>query len=475
MSTNLSDEGVHPTPRGRGGGLHKWISSGAASLTASGPGVVGKNVQHGHGGSSLPIKYSSPAREGRVEQTPTIGRTREGTGVGFMTATEFMAASGHDEEEHPQPGGGIGRTGFTHINPTSNCHQKFAGVDGPGGVIVRSSGRRERSVHRAKEEGKLWPNPLKRHPFSQEVDGQDESDESEEYGENMDGSLAGESSPVVTRRRVEVGKGKGILARGSYGGGGEDDEIPERDEQLEILFTQSPPLKQQQRRSSPRMVGQKKFVPPLLKPRGSGVTGVVSNEVVRRSGDLDDDMINNNVPQSPPQQLPTRSPHRNRQRTATAALGMAVDTVNNLTRGSPLPGPTTPEGEPEQPQPKRTRTEARTRHRALERVAPEERLHNTSITVHFSSGVDAVERVAWEVGRLNVGEYTANPRKSGICVRKEMRGDWVGEVVGEWLRGKIEEEGRDWQRELVGRLKWEEQEGSGEGEEEVHKLVAIWS
>ncbi|RPB27072.1 hypothetical protein L211DRAFT_865970 [Terfezia boudieri ATCC MYA-4762] len=479
MSTNLSDESVHRTPRGRGGGLHKWITSGVTSLTASGPGVVGKNVQHGHGGSSLPVTFSSPARERRVEQTSTIGHTREGTGLGFMTATELMAASDYDEEEHPQPRGGIGRTRFTHINPTSNCHQKFAGVDGPGGVIVRSSGRREREVRRAKEEGKLWPNPLERHPFSQDVDEQDESDESEEDGENMNGSLAGERSPVVKRRRVEVGKGKGKgKTRESYGGGGEnDDEISERDVPLETSFTQFPPLKQQQKRSSPRMVGQKKFVPPLLKPRGGGVTGVVGNEAVRSSGDVND-MINNNATQSPPQQPPTRSPHRNRQRTATAALGMAVDTVfNNLTRGSALPSHTTPEGEPEQAQPKRTRTEARTRHRyllPLERVAPEERLHNTSITVHFPSGVDAVERVAREVGRLNLGEYTADPRRSGICVRRELRGDWVGKVVGEWLRGKIEEEGRDGQRELVEGVKWEEQEGGGEGEEEVQKLVAIW-
>jgi len=63
-----------------------------------------------------------------------------------------MTATGGDGDGYPQPGDGVGcgGTGFTLI--TSNHLQKFAGVDGPG-VIVRSNGRRQRAVHRAREEG----------------------------------------------------------------------------------------------------------------------------------------------------------------------------------------------------------------------------------------------------------------------------------------------------------------------------------
>jgi len=458
-------------------------TSSAVHYTLGGGGGkgVGENMQHGHGGSLLPIASSSPDRGRRIEQAPTVGWARGGVDGGFMTATEFMTAAGGDKDEYPQPGGGVGcsGTGPSPIKATSNYLQKFAGVDGPGGVIVRSNGRRERAVHRAREEGNLWPNPLERHPFLQGVGEQSESDESEE-GENMDGSLGGDGSPVVKRRRVEMGKGK-EKAGGSCGGGEDesDDEIPERDEQLDILFTQPLPMKQQQKKSAPRMLGQRKFVPPLLKPRGGEVAGVVSNEVAGSSGD-DENMIDNNAPQSPPQQLPTRSPHRNRQRTATAALGMAVDTVvNNLTQRSALPGPTTTtaptsEEEPKQPQPKPRKSGTKSRHLLpLERVALEERVHNTSVTVHFSSGVGTVERVVRGVGGLNRGEYTAGPKRS-LYVREEMKGEWVGEVVREWLREKIGEEGKDWQRELVERVKWEEREGGGEGEEEIRRLVAVW-
>ena len=483
-----------PFPFGqRPGGLDKWILSGVAAIAPE-SGVVRKSIQQGHGGSSSPIASSSQTRERRVEQIPTVGHVRGAVGVGgdFMTATEFIATTGEDEDEHPQSGRGIRRAGigFTPVNATSNYHQKFAGVDGPGGVIVRSSGRRERAVHRAREEGNLWPNPLERYPFPQGVSGRDESDESEGDGENIDANLRGEGSPVVKRRRVERGRGKGkgkAKARGSYcGSGGEDednDEVLEQDEQLDLLFTHPPLKQQQQKKSALRMAGQKKFVPPLLKPRGGGVAGVGNNEVVGSSDDVDDDMIDINAPQSPPQQLPTRSPHRNRQRTATAALGMAADTVvNNLTRGSALPGPTTapiPEGEPEQPQSKHMKTRTRVKSRyllPLERVAPEERMHNTSITVHFSSGLDVVERVVHELGRLNLGEYTADPRRKGVFLMKELRGELVGEVVGEWLRGKVGGEGGESERELVGKMVgWEVEEGSGEGEEEeVKRLVAAW-
>ena len=475
-------------PRQRRGVLDKWISSSAASASASGSGAVGKNAPQDHGDRLLPMA-SSPIRERVVEQLSVVGHVRRVSGAeeAFMTAAEFMAAAEQDQDDHSRPDKGIGRggTGFTPVNTTSNYHQKFGGVEGPGGVIVRSSERRERAVNRAREEGNLWPNPLKRHPFPQEVNGQDVSEgsegseESEQDGENMDVSLRGEGAPVVKRRKVDVGKGKGKgkeVVRGSYGSGGEgeegDEEIPERDEQLDLLFTQPPPLKQQlRRRSVPRMVGQKKFVPPLLKPRGG--------EVADGSDNIDDDMINNAL-QSPPRQLPARSPHRNRQKTATAALGMAVDTVvNNLTGGTTTAAPITSEGEPEEPQAKRTKPRTRTKPRnllPLERVAPEERMHNKSVTVHFSSGVDAVGRLAWEVGRLNLGEYTAHPRRGGIYSREKMRGEWVGEVMGEWLRRKIGD-GDEWERELVRGVKgWEDQEGEGEGEgqEQVRSLVAVW-
>ena len=447
-------------------GLGKWVISTSAK---------GGELQASVG--SFPEASSPPHAPGGKRTADAVRGNGPvaGSSTGeFMTATDFMVANMESDS-----GGIIGVTSYS---------RRFAGVDGPGGVIVRS--REEKHIspsHRA-----LWPNLLERRPLPQQ-DG-DDGDDSD------DQSLSGSLSFVAKRRRLDKGKGKTRAYQCDF---------QEVDEQLDFLFTHPPLNPQLPQRGQVQMSAgvrpQKRFVPLLHQVTTSSNSDIrypqeQGQEVEHEADEAGEEETLSEKPLlSGTAPLLTRSPHNNRRRAATAAL--SVPGKNNLGMVTDIKGfenlSSRIDASDTQAQPTRpAKPRRKPRHLLpLERVAAEDRVHNTLVTIQFYrsvlsstdsafSGVVAEQNFATFVTRViqwNLNEYTSQGKWGGAGKESTFCGEWIGMVLNEWLRARVAERERGgiggmWirERELLGRIAgWVEknkqgggQEGEGEGEGE---------
>ncbi|KAI5779871.1 hypothetical protein DFH27DRAFT_657266 [Peziza echinospora] len=380
------------------------------------------------------------------------------------------------------------------INSTPTSSARFNGVDGPGGVFIRSNTARE-----------ILRRLPKRHDDSDSND--DDEGEGEAEHDRSPESLrsVSPSSPTLKRRKVTSSKGKekekqGRVKPNVYPDNGNpvsstyvsdmDIDNDEAEEQGNLNTPHAPPPKK------PRLhILPKKFVPPLLPrpiapPPGAGNT----------SSSGDDDL------QPQPQQTRT-SPHKNRQRTATAALGMAIDTVINTLSSSqrksahhqgpqphPAPGAISTllesdqdeEHEHEQEHIQVTKPRARThtrtkstrRHLPLETVPIAERIHNITIRVTFPEAQPVAPIAILHHGLMqrNAGYFSRGKEEWSVTPLSEMEG--IDRILTGWVERAVADRSRDggggggggeWERELIGRVReggWDVNGGEGdEGED----------
>lgn len=423
-------------------GLDKWVVS-----TSTRGGELQASVS-----SFLMDSTSSHPSEGN----PSVEAVRENASaadrVGGYTTREFMTAADlMASVKEPDSG-------------ATSYNTRFAGVDGPGGVIVQSRGERNRNPR----DRALWPNPLERRPFSH-PDSEDGDDRS------LNSSL----SPVAKRRRLDKGKGKARAYQHDFPG--DSDEVLEVDEQLDLLFTHPPPHPQLPQRGQKQISAgvrpQRKFVPPLLNQvtissnSGTCYLGEEQEEQEEEEQEEDENetlsekssSLSSVTSPSGITPLLARSPHKNRQRAATSTLSIPgkknTGTVN-LKGFKNIPN----EGDASSAlaQPTRlAKPRRKPRHLLpLERVAEEDRVHNTLVTVQLKRSIlpsastssgEGGEAVAEQnfaafvtrVVQWNLNEYSSQRRWDGTGKEFAFRGEWIDGVLNEWLRTKVAERERE--------------------------------